>query len=104
LFETIFSSQARTTSEATLEAVFADLLRSTISRLEQTGLTVITDGEQAQPSFATYPLSGLANIALDGAIIPFADSNTRQVPRLTVGPFRYRAHAAAYVWGPRRSI
>lgn len=99
LFEAVFSSQARTASVATLEAVYTEVLRGTISQFEQTGSTVISDGEQAQPSFATDPLSGPAKIAVDGVIIPFADGNTRQVPRMTVGPFRYSAHAATYVWG-----
>jgi 5-methyltetrahydropteroyltriglutamate--homocysteine methyltransferase len=48
---------------------------------------VITDGEQTKPSFATYPLTGLGNLAADGVIIPFVDGHTRQLPRLTAGPF-----------------
>jgi 5-methyltetrahydropteroyltriglutamate--homocysteine methyltransferase len=58
---------------------------------------VLTDGEQAKPSFATYPLSGLKNLAPDGVAIPFADGHTRQLPRLTAGPFRYGVHAAEYL-------
>jgi 5-methyltetrahydropteroyltriglutamate--homocysteine methyltransferase len=57
-----------------------------ISRLEATGSPVITDGEQTKPSFATYPLVGLENLAADGVTIPFADGHTRQLPRLTRGP------------------
>ena len=52
-------------------------LGDTISRLEATGSPVITDGEQTKPSFATYPLSGLENLAADGLTIPFADGHTR---------------------------
>jgi 5-methyltetrahydropteroyltriglutamate--homocysteine methyltransferase len=37
-------------------------LRETIAEFEMTGSTVITDGEQTKPSFATYPLAGLANL------------------------------------------
>lgn len=69
----------------------------TIGQLEATGSPVITDGEQGKPSFATYPLVGLAALAPDGAVIPFADGHTRQLPRLTAGPFRYAEHAAGYV-------
>jgi 5-methyltetrahydropteroyltriglutamate--homocysteine methyltransferase len=67
-------------------------LSDTIRRMEETGSPVITDGEQTKPSFATYPLTGLGNLAGDGVTIPFADGHTRQLPRLTAGPFRYGVH------------
>ncbi len=63
---------------------------------------MITDGEQTKSSFATYPLEGLTNLAADGAIIPFADGHTRQLPRLTAGPFRYAGYAGRYVTQARR--
>ena len=69
----------------------------TIQALEQTGSPIITDGEQSKPSFATYPLHGLANLAPDGVVIPFEDGHTRQLPRLTKGPFRYTTYSGAYV-------
>jgi 5-methyltetrahydropteroyltriglutamate--homocysteine methyltransferase len=72
-------------------------LRDTITRLEETGSPIITDGEQSKPSFATYPLSGLTNLAADGVTIPFADGHTRQLPRLTAGPFHYGVHAESYL-------
>src|SRR3954470_10485810 len=59
----------------------------TIRRLERIGCPVLVDGEQAKPSFATYPVAGLGTLAPDGAVIPFADGHTRQLPRLTGGPF-----------------
>jgi 5-methyltetrahydropteroyltriglutamate--homocysteine methyltransferase len=102
LIEAILSFQAGKTSAATLEAAYAEALRNTIRRLEQTGSPVISDGEQTKPSFATYPLSGLTNLAPDGVLIPFADGHTRQLPRLTAGPFRYGVHAATYVEAARR--
>lgn len=71
-------------------------LKDTIRRMEETGSTVITDGEQTKPSFATYPLVGLS-LAPDGVTIPFADGHTRQLPRLTDGPFRYGVHAVSYL-------
>jgi 5-methyltetrahydropteroyltriglutamate--homocysteine methyltransferase len=77
-------------------------LRDTISLFEQTGSPVITDGEQTKPSFATYPLSGLTNLAPDGVVIPFADGHTRQLPKLTAGPFRYATHAVSYLDAARR--
>src|SRR6516225_497167 len=72
-------------------------VRETIEQFEATGSPVITDGEQGKPSFATYPLAGLAGLAPDGVVIPFADGHTRQLPRLTAGPFRYAQHADGYL-------
>ena len=69
----------------------------TIQALEQTGSPIITDGEQSKPSFATYPLHGLADLAPDGVVIPFEDGHTRQLPRLTKGPFRYTTYSGGYV-------
>jgi 5-methyltetrahydropteroyltriglutamate--homocysteine methyltransferase len=74
-------------------------VRETIEQFEATGSPVITDGEQGKPSFATYPIAGLENLAPDGVVIPFADAHTRQLPRLTAGPFRYRTYADSYL-GP----
>jgi 5-methyltetrahydropteroyltriglutamate--homocysteine methyltransferase len=83
-------------SGAQLHAAEEAALRDTISRLEATGSPIITDGEQTKPSFATYPLSGLSNLAAHGVVIPFADGHTRQLPKLTTGPFRYGIYAATY--------
>lgn len=77
-------------------------LRDTIAKLEATGSPVITDGEQTKPSFATYPLSEINNLASDGVVIPFADGHTRQLPKLTAGPFRYGVHAAIYLKAAQR--
>jgi 5-methyltetrahydropteroyltriglutamate--homocysteine methyltransferase len=77
-------------------------LRDTIARFEDTGSPIITDGEQTKSSFATYPLSGLGNLAADGVVIPFADGHTRQLPRLTAGPFRYGVHAVSYLKAAQR--
>jgi 5-methyltetrahydropteroyltriglutamate--homocysteine methyltransferase len=72
-------------------------LRDTIALFERTGSPIITDGEQTKPSFATYPLSGLSNLAADGVVIPFADGHTRQLPTLTAGPFHYGIHAVTFL-------
>src|SRR5271155_216503 len=71
-----------------LRAVESAALRDTIARLEATGSPILTDGEQTKPSFATYPLAGLGNLAGDGVTIPFADGHVRQLPVLAAGPFR----------------
>lgn len=83
-------------SEEQLHAAQERALRDTIIAMEETGSPVITDGEQTKPSFVTYPLMGL-NLAPDGVSISFADGHTRQLPRLTSGPFRYGIHAVSYL-------
>ena len=85
-----------------LETLFDDAVRDTIRRFEETGSPVITDGEQRKPSFATYPIHGLENLAPGGVTIPFKDGHTRQLPVLTAGPFRYATHAAAYLDAAKR--
>jgi methionine synthase II (cobalamin-independent) len=84
-------------SDEQLQAAETEALRETISRFEETGSPVITDGEQTKPSFATYPLAGLTNLVPEGVVIPFADGHTRQLPRLSAGPFKYAVHAATYL-------
>jgi 5-methyltetrahydropteroyltriglutamate--homocysteine methyltransferase len=84
-------------SAAELEAAYEDAVRDTLLRFESTGSPVITDGEQRKSSFATYPLEGLTNLASDGAVIPFRDGHTRQLPRLAQGPFRYGKFAGEYL-------
>jgi 5-methyltetrahydropteroyltriglutamate--homocysteine methyltransferase len=101
LLRAMAGSQEQEISPAVLESAYSDALRDTIQRFEQTGSPVITDGEQTKPSFATYPLSGLNNLAPDGVTIPFADGHVRQLPRLTQAPFRYGVHAASYVKAAR---
>jgi 5-methyltetrahydropteroyltriglutamate--homocysteine methyltransferase len=85
-----------------LDALFDAAVADTIRRFEETGSPVITDGEQRKPSFATYPIQGLKNLAPGGVTIPFRDGHTRQLPVLTSGPFRYAAFAATYLEGARK--
>lgn len=87
---------------ADLAAARDDAVRDTIRRLEQVGSPVVTDGEQAKPSFATYPIAGLANLSPDGIVIPFADGHQRQLPKLTAGPFSYQAKTADYLLAAQR--
>jgi 5-methyltetrahydropteroyltriglutamate--homocysteine methyltransferase len=101
LLHAITSFQAGTTTPEALNDAYAEALRDTITRLEQTGSPVLSDGEQTKPSFATYPLTGLHNLASDGVVIPFADGHQRQLPRLTAGPFRYGIHADTYLKAAR---
>ncbi|HXW55969.1 MAG TPA: cobalamin-independent methionine synthase II family protein [Candidatus Cybelea sp.] len=85
-----------------LHSVEEAALQDTIARFEETGSPVTSDGEQTKPSFATYPLAGIQNLAPDGVVIPFADGHTRQLPRLTAGPFRYGVQAANYLKAAQR--
>ncbi len=76
-----------------------------IRRLEEVGEPIVTDGEQRESSFATYPVThtlagtGLApNLAGDGQFFAiFDDGHHRQLPRLTAGPFRYQTYASEFV-------
>ncbi|GHJ47691.1 5-methyltetrahydropteroyltriglutamate--homocysteine methyltransferase [Catellatospora sp. TT07R-123] len=85
-----------------LDALHEAAVRDTIKRFEELGSPVVTDGEQSKPSFATYPLTGPISLAPDGAVIPFADGHTRQLPRLTAGPFRYGVRAGSYLTAAQR--
>lgn len=80
-----------------LDEHFDRVVRETIQHLEATGSPIVTDGEQTKTSFVTYPLDGLDNLAADGVVIPFQDGHTRQLPRITKGPFKYSAYAGDYV-------
>ncbi|HEY2601179.1 MAG TPA: hypothetical protein VGI67_06450 [Thermoleophilaceae bacterium] len=76
-----------------------------IKRLEAAGEPIVTDGEQRESSFATYPITdtlagtGLAdNLAGDGQFFAiFDDGHHRQLPRLTGGPFKYKTFASEFV-------
>src|SRR6516225_3972783 len=83
--------------DKSLQQLFDAAIADTIKRFEATGSPVITDGEQTKPSFATYPIHGMQKLSPDGVVIPFADGHIRQLPKITVGPFRYQIHADAYL-------
>jgi methionine synthase II (cobalamin-independent) len=88
-----------------LQAAQDDAAADSIRRLEATGEPIVTDGEQRESSFATYPLThtlagtGLGpNLAGDGQFFAiFDDGHHRQLPRLTGGPFRYQTYASEFV-------
>ncbi|MGI8512922.1 MAG: 5-methyltetrahydropteroyltriglutamate--homocysteine methyltransferase, partial [Solirubrobacteraceae bacterium] len=90
---------------AELQAEQDTAAEDSIKRLEETGETYVTDGEQRESSFATYPITdtlagtGLAdNLAGDGQFFAiFDDGHHRQLPRLTGGPFRYKTFASEFV-------
>jgi 5-methyltetrahydropteroyltriglutamate--homocysteine methyltransferase len=101
LIQAIASFQTGKIARETLDDAYSEALRATIDCLEKTGSPVLTDGEQTKPSFATYPLTGLQNLASDGVVIPFADGHKRQLPRLIAGPFRYSIHVESYLKAAR---
>ena len=96
LLQAVAASQSGRLTRDALDEAYAAAVNDTLARFAETGSPLITDGEQTKPSFATYPLAGLDNLAPDGVVIPFADGHTRQLPRLTKGPFRYAVHAGEY--------
>lgn len=80
-----------------IEKLYENAVNETLLLFEKTGSPVITDGEQTKPSFVTYPLHGLPNLAAGGMQIDFADGHFRQLPLLTKGPFRYANYAEKYL-------
>ena len=102
LVEAWADRQAGRMSAERFEQITENALRDTIRRFEETGSPIITDGEQAKSSFATYPLDGATGLAFDGVVIPFEDGHTRQLPRLTKGPFRYATYASTYLATAKR--
>src|ERR1700685_1283377 len=84
-------------AQEAVDAIAQAAISDTIRRFEASGSPVITDGEQRKPSFATYSVHCAANVEPDGIVIPFEDGHTRQLPRLTAGPFRYVTYAAEYL-------
>ena len=97
LIESARACEAGEIPRSQLEALYDAAVEETVRLFEQTGSPVITDGEQRKHhNFATYCVDGLENFAPDGFRIEFT-GHTRQWPRLTKGPFRYRAHADDYL-------
>src|SRR3989442_6375122 len=97
LIEGVQGFRAGRISQPELNALYDAAVQDTIRRLEATGSPVITDGEQAKHSFATYSIHGLENLSPDGVPISFADGHIRNLPRLTGGPFRYKTPADVYL-------
>jgi 5-methyltetrahydropteroyltriglutamate--homocysteine methyltransferase len=102
LIEALAAFAAGGLSSEELGRLQQEAVQDTIQRFEATGSPVISDGEQSKSSFATYPLEGLEGLAPDGAVIPFEDGHTRQLPKLTTGPFRFAGYADTYLAEARR--
>ncbi len=102
LIQAFNDRQAGVLSAAQFDLIATAALRDTIRRFEETGSPVITDGEQTKPSFATYPLAGLTNLAPGGVTIPFEDGHTRQLPCLASAPFHYATYASQYLAAARQ--
>ena len=89
-------------SREEFESICSEAVRETIEKFEATGSPVITDGEQAKPSFATYPIHGLSNLDPVGVKIQFADGHVRQLPKLSSGSFRYKTYASSYLQAAKK--
>lgn len=83
--------------EVDLKKLYDKAVTETLAAFERTGSPVITDGEQTKSSFLTYPLEGLNNLESEGMRIEFSDGHSRQLPLLTMGPFRYSNYAKQYL-------
>ena len=84
--------------DPSLDSLYEEATRETISCFEATGSPVITDGEQRKyQNFWTYCVQGLPNTASDGFKIPFSAGHSRRMLRLTSGPLRYRQPAGTYL-------
>jgi 5-methyltetrahydropteroyltriglutamate--homocysteine methyltransferase len=59
-------------SQAELLSRYDPATQHSIAQFEATGSNVVTDGEQAKESFATYSVHDPTNIAAVGTPIPFA--------------------------------
>jgi methionine synthase II (cobalamin-independent) len=89
-------------SKEELETEQEAAAKDSIARGEETGESIISDGEQWWSSFATYPVTDtLAGTGLADHLGPggqyfaiFADGHYRQLPKLIGGPFRYKTYAA----------
>ena len=97
LIEGMKAHAAGTITDKELNHLFEAALVDTMHRFEATGSPVITDGEQTKPSFATYPIAGFPMLDPNGVVIPFADGHTRQLPKLSGGPFHYQTFASSYL-------
>ena len=97
LIEALAAHRRGDLSQNALDRVHDRALRATVGAFEDTGAPVITDGEQAKPSFLTYPIEGADNVEPGGVEIPFEAGHTRTLPRLTDGPLRYETYAAEYL-------
>ena len=102
LIEAIKANAVGKLGQDDLDDVYDRAVQDTIRRFEATGSPVITDGEQTKPSFVTYPISGMRQLDPNGVVIPFADGHTRQLPKLTSGPFRYQRKAVEFYTHARK--
>ncbi|MFO8098001.1 MAG: cobalamin-independent methionine synthase II family protein [Salinibacter sp.] len=95
LIESLKAYRHGNLSPDALDRVYDRALRATIDAFERTGSPVISDGEQARPSFLTYPIADADNVEPGGIEVPFEAGHTRTLPRLVDGPFRYETYAVA---------
>ena len=74
--------------------------QETVSSLEEVGSSIVGDGEQSKVhlrylqfgwTWTSEPLS------FGGVVIPFADGHSRNLPRLSAGPFKYANYAGSFV-------
>jgi len=97
LVEGLRAHEAGDLSAEALDQIFDRAVQATVEAFEGTGSPIITDGEQVKPNFLTYPVAGAPNIRPGGVAIPFEAGHTRELPKLTSGPFQYETYAVEYL-------
>ncbi|MFP4228415.1 MAG: cobalamin-independent methionine synthase II family protein [Salinivenus sp.] len=97
LVESLKAYRQGNLSSDALDRVYDRALRATVDAFERTGSPVISDGEQAKPSFLTYPVAEADNVEPGGIEVPFEAGHTRTLPQLVAGPFRYETYAVEYL-------
>lgn len=97
LVEGLMAHRRGDLSDNALESMYDRAVRATVEAFEDTGSPAVTDGEQAKPSFLTYPVEGAPNVEPGGVEIPFEAGHVRQVPLLIDGPFEYETYAVEYL-------
>ncbi|MGI8896718.1 MAG: cobalamin-independent methionine synthase II family protein [Casimicrobiaceae bacterium] len=95
--------QSRDANDPALDALYDAAIADTVRRFEDTGSSLVTDGEQRKyHNFWTYSVEGSPDTAPGGFEIPFAAGHIRRMPRLVKGPFRYQRYAQTYVTALRK--
>lgn len=91
-------SEHTTVNQLNLQHEIDEVLADTMLRLSDICPNLpISDGEQTKASFITYPIVNMENLDPNGVVITFEDGHTRQLPKITCGPFEYKNYAVDYL-------
>jgi len=88
--------QSRIIDKSALNQLLEKEAISNIAQLEKLGSKIVTDGEVFKPSFVTYAVAGM-DLDPNGAVIPFEDGHTRQLPAIKNRGFKYSNYASEHL-------